>query len=68
MLHLYSSVLKGTKRARNKLEQKINNSIEIATPKTFFQEAKLHKTHVTTTVNMVYYKKSDQLNTATNII
>jgi len=50
------------------LEQKINNFSEIATPKTYFQEAKLHETHVTTTVNMVYYQKSNQLNIATNII
>ena len=46
----------------------MQNMNDIATPKTYFQEAKLHKTYVTTTVNMVYYQKSYQLNTVTNII
>ena len=36
-----------TKGPKTKLEHKINNFVEIATPKTYFQEAKLHKTHVT---------------------
>ena len=56
------------KGPETKLEHNINNYVEIVTPKTYFQEAKLHKTHVTTTINMVYYQKSDQLNTANNII
>ena len=34
-----------TKGPKTKLEQKINNSVEIVIPKTYFQEAKLHKTH-----------------------